>query len=72
MQRAYQPTVLTLMEAAELLRLGRASAYALAREGKFPVPVYKVGGRYLVPYLPLASFLGFPSEEALKHVTRVA
>jgi excisionase family DNA binding protein len=72
MIRKHPPTVLTLMEAAELLGIGRAKAYSLAREGTFPVPVFKVGARYLVPYLPLVAFLGFPSEEALKHVTRVA
>ena len=72
MERSYQPMVLTLVEAAELLRIGRTSAYALAREGRFPVPVYRVGRRYLIPYLPLALFLGFPNEEALKRVARVA
>lgn len=52
-----KPT-LTLPEAAALLGIGRTSSYAAARDGNFPVPVIKIGGRYVVPTKPLLDLLG--------------
>ncbi len=48
------PTVLTVDEAAHLLRIGRTSAYRLAREYLAPdgargIPVVRVGRQLLVP-----------------------
>lgn len=64
--------ILSLTEAAQMLRIGRTKAYTLASNNQFPVPVVRVGKRYLVPYLPLARFLGFSEEEAIRHVTEAA
>ncbi|MFC6317885.1 helix-turn-helix domain-containing protein [Corynebacterium gerontici] len=38
-----------LLEAASLMNMARSTAYRLAREGKLPFPVKRVGGRYYVP-----------------------
>ena len=51
------PTI-TLPEAAELLGIGRTSSYAAVSKGEFPVPVIKIGGRYVVPTKPLLDLLG--------------
>jgi len=49
-----QPEYLTVEEAAELLRIGRTSAYALAREwretrGRSGLPVVELGRQLRVP-----------------------
>ncbi|WP_410675329.1 helix-turn-helix domain-containing protein [Amycolatopsis sp. cmx-4-68] len=52
------PAVVDLMTAAQALRIGRTTAYALAREGEFPCPVLRVGGEYRVPTAGLLRVLG--------------
>jgi predicted DNA-binding transcriptional regulator AlpA len=52
------PPVLDLPEAARLLRIGRTSAYALAKRGQFPVPVVRAGKLYRVPTAGLLELLG--------------
>lgn len=52
------PPVLDLPEAAAVLRIGRTSAYALAKRGAFPVPVLRAGKLYRVPTAGLLGFLG--------------
>lgn len=52
------PTVLDLITAARALRIGRTTAYALARDGEFPCPVVRVGGTYRVPTAGLLRVLG--------------
>lgn len=52
------PPVLDLPEAARLLRIGRTSAYALAKCGQFPVPVLRAGKLYRVPTAGLLELLG--------------
>ncbi|WP_175934564.1 AlpA family transcriptional regulator [Corynebacterium sp. Marseille-P4321] len=54
---ATRPT-LNIAEAASLLGIGRSSAYEAARTGKFPTPVLKINGRYVVPTKPLLDALG--------------
>lgn len=46
-----------LMDAARLLGMGRTKAYALARQGGFPVPLVRVGQRLRVPTAPLLAML---------------
>ncbi len=41
--------VTDMATAANLLGISRALAYQLAKAGRFPVPVIKVGSRYRVP-----------------------
>jgi excisionase family DNA binding protein len=52
------PAVVDLMTAAQVLRIGRTTAYALARDGEFPCPVLRVGGEYRVPTAGLLRVLG--------------
>jgi excisionase family DNA binding protein len=49
---------MTVEEAARCLGIGRTLAYRLAREGNFPVPIFRVGKLYRVPRVPLLQFLG--------------
>lgn len=49
---------LTLVQAADLLGIGRSTAYAAVRNNDFPAPVIKIGGRYVVPTKPLLDLLG--------------
>ena len=58
--------VISLPEAADILTIGRSTAYSLAQKNQFPTPVIKVGGRYVVPTAPLRQLLGVdaPKEAA--------
>lgn len=47
-----------VVTAGAVLGVGRTTAYRLAREGQFPVPVRKVGGRYLVAVAHLLHAVG--------------
>lgn len=53
------PTV-TLKVAGNALGIGESSTYAAVKNGTFPVPVIKIGGRYTVPTAPLRELLGLP------------
>lgn len=46
-----------LVTAGSILGIGRTTAYELARTGRFPVPVLRVGRRYRVPVAPILSLL---------------
>lgn len=50
--------VTDLVTAGAILGIGRTTAYALAREDRFPVPVLKVGDRYQVPVAGLMKAIG--------------
>lgn len=52
------PPTITIAAAANLLGIGRSSAYEAARTGNFPAPVLKINGRYVVPTKPLLDVLG--------------
>lgn len=54
----YQPAVLTVAEAANLLNVSPATAYRNISLDKFPTPVIKTGGRIVVPTKPLLDLLG--------------
>ncbi|MFE5566614.1 helix-turn-helix transcriptional regulator [Amycolatopsis japonica] len=51
-----------LMTAARVLGIGRTTAYRLAREGTFPVPVKRVGRNYRVVVARLEEFLELDEE----------
>lgn len=51
-----EPAVLTIEEAAKLLRVGRSAAYAAARAGE--LPVIRVGRSLRVPRHRLEAMLG--------------
>jgi hypothetical protein len=44
--------------AGAVLGIGRTKAYELAKNGEFPVPLMRIGRRYLVPTQGLLSLLG--------------
>lgn len=47
-----------LETAGSVLGISRTTAYGLARAGQFPVPVLRLGARYVVPTAPLLDLLG--------------
>ena len=51
------PALLTVLEAAEVLGIGRTTAYALIREGAWPTPVVRVGKLIKIPASPLHRFV---------------
>lgn len=46
----------------QIFGMSRSSAYALARAGRLPVPVLRVGSRYRVSVAAVLTALGVPSE----------
>lgn len=61
-----EPQTLTVEEAARILRIGRTSAYALAREwrttrGRTGLPVLELGRSLRVPRVALARLLDAPA-----------
>lgn len=50
--------VLHLDEANAVLEISRGTGYALARAGRYPVPVLRIGRQYRVPLAPLVALLG--------------
>ena len=55
------PAVLTVEEAAGILRIGRSAAYAAVKSGD--IPAIKVGRSLRVPRHKLESLLGVPTSE---------
>jgi hypothetical protein len=51
-----------LLTAASVLRIGRTKAYQLASAGNFPVPVIRIGRRYMVAVAHLLHVLGLDTE----------
>lgn len=51
-----------LVTAGQVLGIGRTLAHQLARAGEFPVPVVRVGHKYVVPVAPLLTLLRVPDE----------
>jgi hypothetical protein len=54
------PAVTDLETAARALGIGRTTAYRLARDGQFPVPVIRAGSSWRVPVPGLRAALGLP------------
>lgn len=52
-----EPAVLSLLEAARILRIGRSTAYELAKLGEFPIRVLKIGKQWRVTRADLERFL---------------
>ncbi|MGX6511275.1 DNA-binding protein [Rhodococcus sp. SJ-2] len=46
----------------EILGMSRAYGYQLAKEGKYPVPVLKLGRKYVVPVAGLLKVLGIEDD----------
>ena len=52
------PPTLDIVTAGRLLGIGRTTAYQLARNDNFPVPVLRIGASYKIPTAPLLEALG--------------
>lgn len=48
----------TIAEIASLFGIGKSAAYAAAQKDELPVPVIRIGGRYVVPKAPVDAILG--------------
>ncbi len=48
--------------AGTIFGLGRSATYQAVRTNSFPVPVIKVGSRYVVPVLAILRLLGIDEE----------
>lgn len=55
---------ISLREAADIMGIGHSTAYAAVKNDTFPVPVIRIGGRYVVPKKPFMNLLGVTAEEA--------
>lgn len=51
------PVVLDLLTAAEILGIGRTTAYEMVRTGRWPTPVLRLGSRIRVPTAALRELL---------------
>ncbi|WHM36005.1 helix-turn-helix domain-containing protein [Streptomyces sp. BPTC-684] len=58
------PAVVDLRMAAEVLHVGRTKAYELARHGRFPCPLLRIGKTYRVPTAHLIRLVGLPDPES--------
>lgn len=56
------PAVVDLPTAAAVLGIGRTVAYQLARSGRFPTPVIRVGSQLKVPTAYLLDLLGLSTD----------
>lgn len=52
---------LSIQQAALCLGISTSTAYRLADQNRFPVPILRVGGQYKVPSRPLLQSLGLDS-----------
>lgn len=52
------PSAISVPEAGRAMGIERTQAYRLARDGRFPVPVLKIGASYKVPSAALLELLG--------------
>jgi len=52
------PPTVDLPTAAQLLGIGRTTAYQLVREGGWPTPVIYAGRKIRIPTAPLRALLG--------------
>lgn len=52
----------TITEIASLFGIGKSAAYAAAQKDELPVPVIRIGGRYVVPKAPVDALLGIDPE----------
>ncbi|WP_225878710.1 helix-turn-helix transcriptional regulator [Spongiactinospora rosea] len=59
MAEAEYPAVIGVVAAGKLLGMGRTKAYRLAKTGRFPCPVLRIGSRYAVPVRGVRALLGY-------------
>lgn len=52
------PVVVNLTTAAEVLDIGKSSAYEMVRTGQWPTPVLRLRGAIRIPTAPLLALVG--------------
>lgn len=63
-ERAHDAVLLTVLEAADMLGIGRTTAYALIRANAWPTPVVRLGKLIKIPAAPLQRFVETGYSEA--------
>jgi hypothetical protein len=59
------PPAVDIVTAGHALGFERTTTYKFNREGKFPVPVLKIGDTFRVPTAPLLRYLGIDPAESV-------
>lgn len=59
----FEPSMVSLPDAAKMLGIGNSTAYELVGRGEFPVTVRKVGKAYRVPRSELEAFAGISTPQ---------
>ena len=57
------PAVIDVVTAGQILGIGRTKAYRLAKQGRFPCRVLRVGRSYLVPTCEVWALLGYHRDD---------
>lgn len=60
----FEPSMVSLPDAAKMLGIGNSTAYELVGRGEFPVTVRKVGKAYRIPRSELEAFVGIGTASA--------
>ena len=66
-ERRATPATLTVVEAAEVLGIGRTLAYELVRTGRWPTPVIRAGRLIRIPTGPLLALVSAGSSSDGPH-----
>lgn len=54
------PAVISVIAASRILGIGKNQSYELIKQGRYPVRVLQLNGRYRVSKFDLLAFLGVP------------
>lgn len=57
------PAVISVITASRILGIGKNQAYAMIKQGVYPVRVLNINGRYKVSKFDLLAYLGAPGYE---------
>jgi len=66
------PVVLDLLTAAEILGIGRTTAYEMVRTDRWPTPVLRLGKRIRVPTAALRELLSLSTHSDVDQMQAVA
>jgi hypothetical protein len=54
------PAVISIITASKILGIGKNQSYELIKQGRYPIRVLQLNGRYRVSRYDLFAFLGVP------------
>jgi hypothetical protein len=66
------PAVISVIRASKILGIGKNQAYELIKQGRYPIRVLNISGRYRVSKFDLLAFLGVPGYERLELADELA